>query len=191
MNNTPNLTGSEREDVKSTCTDHIAELVKHDADRAAKFVLLGLFKNIKIASNALEDPKDKYHLLNSVIQLSPNQDSDIHNELIELMAEFQPNFIESHLRKVYSQFDPNRAIEICKKKNIISAVAFLYEKDGMLMEAYETLFTNVQKKLNQFIEAGKDSFELQKAVETVSDLCRFVKIKFLCLESYLKIFLLS
>lgn len=175
MHHTPDLQESEREDVKSTCAKHITELVRHDPDRAAKFILLGLFKNIKIASNALEDPREKYNLLYAVVQLSSTQDIDIHNELIELMAEFQPKLIEAHLRKVYSQFDPKKALEVCKRKRIVSAVAFLYEKDGMLMEAYETLFSDVQKKLQEFIEAGRDTLELQRAVEIVSDLCRFAQ----------------
>jgi hypothetical protein len=65
---------------------------------------------------------------------------DYHAKYIELMCRIEPNMVMFYLKQQQTEYNLESMIALCRKFNVIDALAWLLEKKGDLTQAYSLLF---------------------------------------------------
>lgn len=81
-------------------------------------------------------PKLLWSYLARIVQRDPNVCFGYHDLLVELYAQFAPEKLLSFLRSS-NNYSPGKALEICRRKNLINEVVFLLGRIGNTKEALQ------------------------------------------------------
>ena len=81
------------------------------------------------------------------------QSAAIYERYIELMCSFDPKAVASYLRSKGSgiPYKPQKVLELCRKHNLTDAEAYVLEQDGKLVEAFNVIQRNLDKKMEEII----------------------------------------
>ncbi|CAH1788234.1 unnamed protein product, partial [Owenia fusiformis] len=153
-------TAAEKQSVEIEACSHIQELVGIDAGKTAQLVLVGFNNPLSDTIGKLEpNPELLYKFLHGVFEYKESNGSaiysekqitleaNIHERFIDLMCQHEPNSVYTYLKGAEG-YRLEETLNICRRRQVTDATAYLLEKAGDIHGAFNIILENLQHKLD-------------------------------------------
>lgn len=171
---------AEKDKIRSTVFDNVEQLIRIDARRVAKLMLVTLQAPVNdvISKIGSQHEDAVFEFLSRVFELVSTSvlDTSIEPHVYELYVELMCRYssqaeIVSFLQSAPT-YDEQSMINICKRYNVTEAVIFLFEKQGKFDEAFDLALDSLNASL---MLAFDNDFELDKLESQVFDIIHLLQ----------------
>ena len=136
--------------------DRIVQLLELDPEETSRLLIMhqDSIPSDKVISRLNDQPRLLCAYLDRLIHRDPTTCASYHNLLFELYSTYDPNKLVPFLRQSnYIQLD--KALEVCKKKNLTHAIVFILGRMGNTREALRIIIDKMND-INAAIEFCKE-----------------------------------
>lgn len=100
-----------------------------------------------------------------------SEDSQLIEQFVELMAELEPERLESYVESVETRHLPY-LLDISRKHSLIKAEAAILERQGDLAAAYDLLLARLRDAIRQLFNQADSWAHFESASQSVIDFCQ-------------------
>lgn len=136
--------------------DRIVQLLQLDPEETSRLLIMHQesIPSDKVISRLNDHPRLLCAYLDRLIHRDPTTCASYHNLLFDLYSTYEPEKLVPLLRQSnYIQLD--KALEVCKKKNLTNAIVFIQGRMGKTMEALRIIIEKMND-INAAIEFCKE-----------------------------------
>ncbi|XP_017885655.1 vacuolar protein sorting-associated protein 8 homolog isoform X2 [Ceratina calcarata] len=177
----PWLNQLEQSSLRAVVLANCTRLLRLDSHRLASLIAAHLREQLKEVFDALDEARSKYDLLDALYicagqskeeeSLGFELDTEMLETFLELMCQFQPQRVVSHVRGVHG-CRPDEALRIVQRAEHRTAEAVVLEKLGNYQEAHEILSRELRDRMESYRKNEVNEEAVTRAAGQVAGLCR-------------------
>ena len=184
------ITKKQRQEVETVIIDHAQDLVKIDTAKLARVVGSCAPNMLHAVLNALDDSRDQYHFLETLLEPGINSldevvgnssllSSELVERYVQLMCKYSPAHVADFVEQLKSgDLHLDNVLPDMERNGVIDAAVVLMARNGLVRDAMDRLVKHLDTldvALTGLVEAASESPDTGNTEETATDLLEAIE----------------